>query len=107
MNRGKAHSKLVKACRQYLEMRGCWAQTNTTMARKTEDGRFLRAGTKGSADILGCTPRGTFIAVECKTGTGRLTKEQQAFRDAIEHLGGIHVVARALDDVHDALETDQ
>lgn len=55
----------------------------------------------GSADILGIAPDGRFLAVEAKTATGRVSKEQQTFIDAVRRNGGIAGIARS---VEDALE---
>ena len=56
----------------------------------------------GGADIIGIHhATGRFIAVEVKTPTGRVSKEQQTFIDAVKRAGGIAGVARS---VEDALE---
>lgn len=56
---------------------------------------------KGSADLIGITPTGKFLAVEVKTKTGRPSKEQLVFIDAVRASGGIAGIARS---VEDALE---
>lgn len=104
MNRGAAHTELVKACKQYLKMRGAVCMTNTISRRKGEDGRTVKTGEPGWADIIGCLPGGRFIAVECKTGKGELTALQLGFRDEVWVVQGIHVEARSIDDVADAIE---
>lgn len=66
------------------------------------DGRVLRAGLKGQADITGiAAPSGRRIEIEVKADRDRMRPEQIAFRDAILAAGGIHVIAR---DVEGALE---
>lgn len=56
----------------------------------------------GGSDIIGIhQATGRFIAVEVKTRTGRVSKEQQTFIDAVKRAGGIAGVARS---VEDALE---
>lgn len=65
---------------------------------------------KGSSDLIGITPVeitqamvgdtiGIFTAIECKSKHGKLTKEQKAFLDMIESLGGIAIVARRVEDL--------
>jgi len=55
----------------------------------------------GSADIIGISPTGKFLAVEIKTSKGRATKEQLRFIEAVNNAGGIAGIARS---VSDALE---
>jgi hypothetical protein len=40
-----------------------------------------------------------FLSVEVKTPTGRLSPEQETWRQAVLKAGGIAVVARSVDDV--------
>jgi RecB family endonuclease NucS len=55
----------------------------------------------GSADIIGISPTGKFLAVEIKTSKGLATKEQLRFIEAVNNAGGIAGIARS---VSDALE---
>jgi hypothetical protein len=81
-----------------LSKAGCLVFRNNTGAVKDGD-RYIRYGLcKGSADIIGLTPDGRFLAVEVKTRTGRPTKEQLTFIDAINEQGGIAGVARTPED---------
>jgi len=48
----------------------------------------------GSSDIVGIAPNGKFLAVEVKTATGRASKEQLAFIEAVRAAGGIAGIAR-------------
>jgi hypothetical protein len=69
-----------------------------------QDGRKIRFGLKGSADILGIIGgQGKFLAIEVKTGRGRQTKEQKAFQKMIENHGGLYILARSVEDVKKAL----
>lgn len=52
----------------------------------------------GSSDLIGITPDGRFLAVEVKTATGRVSKEQQTFIDAVRRSGGIAGIARSIED---------
>lgn len=53
----------------------------------------------GSPDIIGIH-EGKFVAMEVKTGGGRVTKQQKRFLDTIERIGGgaIAGVVRSLED---------
>lgn len=81
-----------------LSNAGCLIFRNNTGAVKDGD-RFIRYGLcKGSSDIIGLTPSGQFLAVEVKNRTGKPTKEQLAFIDAINEQGGIAGIARSVED---------
>jgi hypothetical protein len=68
-------------------------------ARRRGGGRLVRFGlVKGASDILGLlSPGGRLFAIEIKTGTGRLSKEQTAFLAMVQSFGGIAVEARSLE----------
>lgn len=76
---------------------------NNTGAFGTED-RFVRFGLEGSADFLGILgPSGRFLAIECKSPSGRQTDQQKAFQAMVERFGGVYILARSTDDVEAAL----
>ena len=72
--------------------------------------RMIQAGLcRGGSDIIGIRPTvitqdmvgqtvGVFLADEVKTKTGRATKEQLRFIEAVNKAGGIAGVARSVDD---------
>ena len=74
-----------------------WKQA--TGAARTKTGAVLKFGIKGQADISGITDTGQRIEIECKTGKGRLSKEQKRWRAMIEKFGGVYVLARSVEDV--------
>lgn len=53
---------------------------------------------KGGSDIIGIAPCGRFLAIEVKTKTGRPTKDQLRFIEAVNRAGGIAGIARSVDD---------
>lgn len=59
---------------------------------------------RGSADLVGYTSDGRFLAVEVKTGRVRVTREQLAFLGAVRMRGGVAGVARSVDDLRRILE---
>lgn len=82
--------------------RVAWAHRfNTGAAVNEHKGRrhFVRFAFPGCADILGQTTDGRFLAIECKSRTGRLTADQKAFLDRVASAGGVSGVARSVDDV--------
>lgn len=92
-------SAVLYACLALLRLRSvpCWR--NNTGAFRVE-GRFIRAGHKGSSDILGVIPRGPkrgcLLACECKRPGGKPTADQVAFLDSVTAAGAVGVV---VDDV--------
>lgn len=71
---------------------------NETGAVKMPSGHFMRFGLPGSSDILGVC-KGLFVAIEVKTGTGRLSLIQKNFRDAVLRNDGIYILARDVETV--------
>lgn len=72
---------------------------------KDENQNYIRYGVcnPGGADLVGWTKDGRFLGIEVKGPRGRLTKEQQAFLDAVNRAGGIGICARSVQEVLDAL----
>lgn len=66
-------------------------------------GRFIRFGWPGCSDVLGQLRDGRFLAVECKSPTGKLRPEQSLFLERINGAGGVGFMARDLRDVFAAL----
>lgn len=66
--------------------------------------RFVRFGVAGLPDVLAVLgPSGRIIGIECKSGRGRLTVEQQAVRDNLTEAGGVYLVVRNLQDLETGL----
>lgn len=95
---------VVDACIKWLLLNKYYVWRNNSGAYKTESGHYVRYGLKGSADILGLTPKGQFIAVECKFGTNKLQLSQEAFRDKVLSCNGIYIVAYSVDDLEKELK---
>lgn len=69
---------------------------------KSVDGRTIRYGLPGQADIAGCY-RGRHVEIEVKTPKGRLSIHQERWKDAVQRAGGVYVVARRPADALEAL----
>ena len=79
-------------------------RNNVGMAT-TNTGSVIRFGLAvGSADLIGWTKSGRFLAIEIKTSKGRLTKHQRQFLDAISASGGIAGVARSVEDAVEIIQ---
>ena len=99
---------------EYLTMKGHFVWRNNTGVAKFEytyktgirkgmsGKRFLRAGKKGSADIIGISKDGKFIAVEVKRKGGKTTPAQDEFLERIREKGGYAIVAYDENDVINA-----
>ena len=60
----------------------------------------FKYGEKGVADIIACSPRGTFVAIEVKKPGSKPSPEQTEFLERIIQTEmGISILAHSLDDV--------
>jgi hypothetical protein len=88
-----------------------WDKRVFLRRRNTGAGQFtykggVRFGQPGDPDIDGFLLGGRYIAVECKSSTGRQSPEQKAFQAIVEQYGGLYILAKgqtALDDVENAI----
>jgi hypothetical protein len=95
----RTEANVLNDCLIALSKAGCVVWRNNTGALKDDTGRLIRYGLcKGSSDIIGIAPDGRFLAVECKTATGRVRPEQMQFIDAVRLAGGLAGIARSADD---------
>lgn len=75
------------------------AWSNATGAAKV-DGRMLRYGLPGSADILACVG-GRMFGIEAKVGRDAWRPKQRAFAEALTRAGGTYILARSTDGTGD------
>ena len=68
------------------------------------DGRVVRFGIPGQADLTGILPDGRRLEVEVKSPIGRQSRQQRAFQNMIGKFNGVYVLARSIEDVRRALE---
>ena len=57
----------------------------------------------GSADLIGITSTGRFVAIECKAERGKLSADQERWLKLVETMGGLVIVARSVEDVKKCL----
>lgn len=78
-----------------------WKNATGTARALHEPTTIIQYGLPGSADIIGLLRtvggQGLFLAIECKTGKAKQTKEQIAFENMVHLLGGIYFVAHEED----------
>jgi hypothetical protein len=78
---------------------------NTGAARI--EGRFMRFGTPGMADIVAYPTSCAVPAVmwiECKAAKGRQSELQKSFQKLVQDAGHAYVIARSVDDVENWLK---
>lgn len=74
-------------------------KNHTGQARSADGRRRLTFGIKGGSDLIGLiAPSGRLLAIECKTGKAKQSKEQKAFQAMVEKFGGVYVLARSVED---------
>lgn len=66
--------------------------------------RIFFTGIPGASDILGILCNGIFLAIEVKTGKGKLRQSQINFRAMVEKFGGIFIVGRSTEQVYAAVK---
>ena len=71
------------------------------------DARMIRFGLcVGSADLIGLTATGQFLAIEVKTHTGRASKEQINFINQVRAHGGRAGIARSVKEALSIIHND-
>ena len=85
----------------YLHAKGLfvWRQNNTGLF-DPRIGRYRPStGLLGVADILGVLPDGKFLAIECKSTTGKPSEPQVTFLANVNARGGRAFIVRSLEDL--------
>ena len=94
-----SEANIMNDCMIALSKAGCLIWRNNTGVLNDANGRPIKFGLcKGSADLIGIAKDGRFLAVECKTRTGRVRPEQELFIAAVQKAGGRAGVARSVQD---------
>lgn len=82
-----------------------WHTPNGGSRRKGEAGKLRAMGVKpGVPDIIVAGPDRRMVAIELKSATGSMRKEQREFREWAEASGWAFYVCRSVDDVEIALD---
>ena len=106
---------LMKQVLQWLTHKGIrhWRANSGAGMRRGKGGKIVpvRSNPEGTADILAVLPVssadgrviGRLVGIEAKASGGKLRPAQQAWRQNMEAVGVLYVVARSLQDVIEAL----
>jgi hypothetical protein len=91
-------TEIQAAILDYLRLKGHFFFRCNSGAFKTQHGSFVRFGTPGAPDLIGCVD-GKFVGLEVKTATGKLSETQKALAASLRAAGGAYHVVRSIDDV--------
>ena len=96
-------SAVLRSCVEYLRLHGHFVIRINGGAFRTDKGHYVRCtDTPGVADIIGLTWDGKPLAVECKSSTGKQSKEQKLFEKNWVYRHGVYVLARSVEDLQEA-----
>ena len=93
--------------RMLLRRTDIYAWRNNTGAYRPKEGprRFIRYGHPGSADFIGVTRGGKFIALEAKRpGGGEQSESQKEFEAKVLAQGGIYAIVRSVDEAMQVID---
>ena len=91
-------STVLHDCLKLLHKKGIYSWRNNS-GTLWSGGQPVSFGYPGSADIIGLLSGGRFLAVECKSATGRQSAKQIKFQANIEANGGLYILARNVEDL--------
>jgi hypothetical protein len=91
---------VLHACLAWLHKYGVFAYRQNT-GTAWINGQPVSFGYPGSADIIGLLPTGRFLAVECKSTTGKQSEKQRKFQQKIEQNGGVYLLVRSERDLEE------
>jgi hypothetical protein len=99
--KGQPENAVVNAGLDYLRLLGCYVWKNKTGAFKPyqDSERVIRYGKTGSGDIVGMTPRGTYIEGEGKYGNNKQSEYQIEHQKKVESHGGIYILFYSVEDI--------
>lgn len=101
-----SETNLVQQIRLEASTLGCYLFRNNVGKLQDRNGRWITYGLGvGSSDLIGLTNKGRFLAIECKTTTGRIRPEQIDFIDFVNKNGGIAGICRSVEDFKKLLLT--
>lgn len=96
-----SEQEIQKSIIDYLRLKKYVVFKHHSTGFAIREGRFnaFRYGEKGISDIIACSPKGTFVAIEVKRPGKKATPEQLEFLEQIRNRGGIGILAFSLDDI--------
>ena len=104
--RNATEQEIQKTIIDYLRIKKYVVFKHHSTGFTVREGRVaaFRYSEKGISDIIACSPKGTFVAIEIKRPGKKPTQEQLDFIAQVSTNSGIAFVAHSLDDVLVTLE---
>ena len=98
MIRDASEADVLRAVRQYLDLRGMVYVRNNTGCLFDRGGRPVRFGRAGSADVI-LLYKGKFVSVEVKGPAGKLSEAQEAWAADVRRHGGLALTVRSVEEL--------
>lgn len=101
-----SEQEIQKQILDYLRIRKfvCFKHHSTGSTVRNGEVVFLAYGQKGISDIICCSPKGNFVAIEVKKPGNKPSPEQLDFIERVKATGAIAFVAYSVQDVLDVFE---
>jgi hypothetical protein len=99
-SKAKPETKIVHDCMLILQTYHIFAWRNNTGATWM-NGRPVFYGLKGSADIIGMSPTGKFLAIEVKSETGKQSDSQKEFEKKVLENNGVYLLVHSAKELND------
>jgi hypothetical protein len=101
MGSSAEHKQLKNDGLEWLAIAGYFAWANETGAAEI-DGRFMKFGKKGSADIIAVI-QSRHCEFEAKTGDAAQSKHQKIHQQMVEKHGGLYIVFHSVAELQSKL----
>lgn len=100
------HDDLARQIRLYIsQIGGHSLDTPVRHDLVNRQGRPVKIGVPGQYDVHAVV-RGKFLAIDAKTGSDRLKREQCLYGEAVSRAGGVAFAAWSVADVADRLKVE-
>ena len=99
--RDATEQEIQKSIIGYLKLKKyvIFKHNSTQFGVRNGKGFAFSYGTKGVSDLIACSPKGIFLAIEVKTKKGIASPEQLSFLEDVRRNRGIGILAHSLDEV--------
>ncbi|MEX2053934.1 MAG: VRR-NUC domain-containing protein [Candidatus Colwellbacteria bacterium] len=104
--REPSEQEIQKSILEYLRIKKyvVFKHHSTGSTIRNGEAVFFSHGEKGISDIIACSPKGNFTAIEVKKRGGKPSTEQLEFIERVKANGGTAFVAYSFDDVYNEIE---
>lgn len=97
----ESEQNIQKAIIDYLRIKKyvVFKHHSTGSTIRNNQAVFFKHGDRGISDIIACSPKGQFVAIEVKKKGGKVSEDQHAFIKAVILNNGLAFVAHSIDEV--------